>query len=77
MISASECLLKANNLEIAAKSASSDNRMLYLQAAAEWRRRAHDLLMRQTDPSMEQLGFGQSRGGEAASRRPSGDEASN
>lgn len=56
MISASECQLKANNLEMAARSASPDNRMLYLQAAAEWRRRAHEILMEQPDPYMEGLG---------------------
>ena len=47
MLSASECQLKANNLEIAARSASPDNRILYLQAAAEWRRKAHEILMEQ------------------------------
>jgi hypothetical protein len=56
MISASECHLKANNLEIAARSASPDNRMLYLQAAAELRRKAHEILMEQPDPYMEGLG---------------------
>jgi hypothetical protein len=55
MISASECQLKANNLEIAARSATPDNRMLYLQAAAELRRRAHDILMEQSDPYMDGL----------------------
>lgn len=55
MISASECHLKANNLEIAARSASPDNKMLYLQAAAEWRRKAHDILMEQSDPYMQGL----------------------
>jgi len=55
MLSASECHLKANNLEIAARSASPDNRMLYIQAAAEWRRKAHDILMDQADPYMGAL----------------------
>ena len=55
MLSASECQLKANNLEIAARSASPDNRILYLQAAAEWRRKAHEILMEQSDPYLDQL----------------------
>jgi hypothetical protein len=63
MISASECQLKANNLEIAARSASPDNRMLYIQAAAEWRRRAHEILMEQPDPYMDGVA-------EAASGQP-------
>jgi hypothetical protein len=63
MISASECQLKANNLEIAARSATPDNRMLYLQAAAEWRRRAHEILMEQSDPYMDSMA-------QAASAKP-------
>jgi hypothetical protein len=55
MLSASECHLKANNLEIAARTATPDNRMLYLQAASEWRRRAHEILMEQSDPYMDSL----------------------
>lgn len=72
MISASECLLKANNLEIAARSATKDNRMLYLRAAAEWRRRAHRLLMEQSDP-IEGLGLDPRPGPEAAEETRSAD----
>jgi hypothetical protein len=44
-MSPSECLLKAENYELAARMAPEGQRMALLEQAALWRKRAHDLRM--------------------------------
>lgn len=50
MITSSECLLKANNYEMAAKMAPPGDRMMYLQQASHWRQLAHELQMERFGP---------------------------
>ncbi len=45
-----ECLLKANNYEMAAMIAAPADRMMYLQQAAHWRQLAHQLQMERFGP---------------------------
>lgn len=45
-----ECLLKANNYEMAARMADTADRMMYLQLAAQWRQLAHQLQMERFGP---------------------------
>ncbi len=46
----SDCLLKANNYEMAARMADPADRMIYLQQAALWRQLAHELQMERFGP---------------------------
>lgn len=62
MLSASECLLKADNFMTAAKLAAPDARMVFIQQAAQWRQLAHELQMERFGP------FGDSLMGEAGER---------
>lgn len=50
MLSSSECLLKANNFEIAARMAPPGDRMVYLEQAAHWRRLAHEIQVERLGP---------------------------
>jgi hypothetical protein len=50
MLTPSECLLKANNYEMAAKMAPPEDRMMYLQQASHWRQLAHELQMERFGP---------------------------
>ncbi len=50
MLSASECLLKANNFEIAAKMAPPGERMVYFEQAVHWRRLAHEIQVERLGP---------------------------
>lgn len=50
MLTASECLLKASNYELAAQLAPPDARMGYLQHASHWRQLAHELQMERFGP---------------------------
>jgi hypothetical protein len=50
MITASECLLKASNLEIAARMSPPGERMGYLEQASHWRQLAHELQMERFGP---------------------------
>jgi hypothetical protein len=45
MLTASECLLKADNYELAARLAPEGRRMGLLEQAAMWRKRAFELQM--------------------------------
>jgi hypothetical protein len=58
MLSASECLLKANNLEMAARTAGPHDQVLYLQAAAEWRMKARKADTERPDPFLGDLARG-------------------
>lgn len=60
----SECLLKAENYEIAAKMAPDSERMLYVEQAIHWRRLAHELHMERFGPFTGEAGVreGVSRG---------------
>ena len=69
MLSASECLLKADNYMTAAKLAAPDTRMIYIQQAVQWRQLAHELQMERFGPF-----GGDSSTGEAGERdRPTYD----
>ncbi len=50
MLSASECLLKANNFEIAARMAPPGDRMVFLEQASHWRRLAHEIQVERLGP---------------------------
>ncbi|MFT3724407.1 MAG: hypothetical protein QM773_12550 [Hyphomonadaceae bacterium] len=50
MLTPSECLLKANNYEMAAKMAAPEDRMMYLLHASHWRQLAHELQMERFGP---------------------------
>lgn len=50
MLSASECLLKANNFEIAAKMAPPGDRLVYFEQAMHWRRLAHEIQVERLGP---------------------------
>ena len=45
MLTATECLLKAENYELAARMAPEGRRMALLEQAALWRKRAFELQM--------------------------------
>jgi hypothetical protein len=45
MLTSRECLLQAENFAIAASMAEGETRLIMLEQAALWRRRAHELHM--------------------------------
>lgn len=49
-MTASECLLKASNYEMAARMAPPEARMEYLTLASHWRQLAHELQMERFGP---------------------------
>ncbi|RYZ14258.1 MAG: hypothetical protein EON61_04340 [Alphaproteobacteria bacterium] len=50
MLTAPECLLKANNFEIAAKMAPPGQRLVYFEQAMHWRRLAHEIQVERLGP---------------------------
>ncbi len=45
MLTPSECLMQAENFDVAARMAAGEDRMSLMEQAAMWRRRAYELQM--------------------------------